>query len=169
MDVKYGYISGEDKFFFQLSLIDVFDRSIIDYHIGLSCKASDACNVLRNSIRKRNIYGGLRTPKIRTDNGPQFVSKEFEEFCNSNNIVHQRIPVKTPNMNAHIESFHSILKDECYSRNEWNNFKEAYETITEYMNYYNNRRRHGSIKYMAPNKFYEAIMRKNVNAKAFAA
>jgi len=37
------------------------------------------------------------------------------------------------------------------------------------MNYYNNRRRHGGIKYMAPNKFHEAIMRKNVNAKAFAA
>ncbi|SHJ19179.1 Integrase core domain-containing protein, partial [Lutispora thermophila DSM 19022] len=52
------------------------------------------------------------------DNGPQFVSKEFEEFCNSNNLIHQRIPVKTPNMNAHIESFHSILEDECYSRNE---------------------------------------------------
>jgi putative transposase len=47
--------------------------------------------------------------------------------------------------------------------------REVYETITEYMNYYNNRRRHGSIKYMVPNKFYEAIMRKNVKAKAFAA
>lgn len=72
-------------------------------------------------------------------------------------------------MNAHIELFHSILEDKYYSRNEWNSFKEAYETITEYMNCYNNRRSHGSIKYMAPNKFYEAIMRKNVKAKAFAA
>jgi putative transposase len=36
IDVKYGYIAGTDSFFFQLSLIDVFDRSIIDYHLGLS-------------------------------------------------------------------------------------------------------------------------------------
>lgn len=169
MDIKYGYINGEDKFFFQLSLIDVFDRSIIDYHIGLSCKASDACNVLRNSLRKRNIYCSSAVPKIRTDNGPQFIAKEFEEFCSSNGLIHQRIPVKTPNMNAHIESFHSILEDECYSRNEWSSFKEAYKAVAEYMYYYNSRRRHGSIKYMAPNRFYDAFMNKSVNAKAFAA
>ncbi|MPM43285.1 IS3 family transposase ISHahy4 [bioreactor metagenome] len=169
IDIKYGYINGEDKFFFQLSLIDVFDRSIIDYHIGLSCKASDACNVLRNSLRKRNICGNSILPKIRTDNGPQFIAKEFEEFCNSSGLIHQRIPVKTPNMNAHIESFHSILEDECYSRNEWSSFKEAYKAVAEYMNYYNNRRRHGSIKYMAPNRFYDAFMSNTVNAKAFAA
>lgn len=72
-------------------------------------------------------------------------------------------------MNAYIELFYSILEDECYSRNEWNSFREVYETITEYMNYYNNRRRHGNIKYMAPNKFHEAFMSKNINAKAFAA
>lgn len=36
IDVKYGYIAGADSFFFQLSLIDVFDRSIIDYHLGSS-------------------------------------------------------------------------------------------------------------------------------------
>lgn len=82
MDIKYGYLNKEDKFFFQLSLIDVFDRSIIDYHIGLSCKASDACNVLRNSLRKRNIYGNSALPKIRTNNGPQFIANKFEEFCN---------------------------------------------------------------------------------------
>lgn len=30
MDVKYGYIEGEERFFFVLSLIDVYDRSVID-------------------------------------------------------------------------------------------------------------------------------------------
>jgi putative transposase len=47
MDIKYGYIAGTDEFFFQLSVIDVFDRSIVDYHLGLSCTAKDACRVLK--------------------------------------------------------------------------------------------------------------------------
>lgn len=34
MDIKYGYVQGEDKFFYMLNLIDVFDRSIIGYHMG---------------------------------------------------------------------------------------------------------------------------------------
>ena len=53
MDMKYGYIQGIDEFFFQLSLIDVFDRCVIDYHLGLSCTASDACRVLKKSLQIR--------------------------------------------------------------------------------------------------------------------
>jgi len=36
MDIKYGYIAGTKQFFFQLSLIDVMDREVISYHLGLS-------------------------------------------------------------------------------------------------------------------------------------
>ncbi|WP_176444880.1 IS3 family transposase [Paenibacillus herberti] len=32
-DIKYGLIHGEQRFFFLLSIIDVFDRAIITYHI----------------------------------------------------------------------------------------------------------------------------------------
>lgn len=113
MDLKYGYINGTDQFFFQLSLIDVFDRTIIDYHMGLSCKALDACKVLKNAIRKRGLVSGMKMPLARTDNGPQFTAKIFSETCEKLNIEHERIPVKTPTMNAYIESFHAILEDEC--------------------------------------------------------
>ncbi len=95
MDVKYGYITGTDQFFFQLSLIDVFDRSIIDYHLGLSCKSKDAARVLKNSLSKRNLAKGMILPKIRTDNGPQFTSNLFEETVKELGVVHERIPVKT--------------------------------------------------------------------------
>nr|WGE05777.1 hypothetical protein P5640_07270 [Bacillus subtilis] len=43
-DIKYGYIEGEERFFFILSLIDVYDRSIIDYHIGLHCTDTTLAN-----------------------------------------------------------------------------------------------------------------------------
>lgn len=58
MDIKYGYIYGTDQFFFQLSIIDVFDRSIIDYYLGLSCNAQDACRVLKKEKMscKRNEH-----------------------------------------------------------------------------------------------------------------
>jgi putative transposase len=84
----------------------------------------------------------MKLPVIRTDNGPQFISKLFKETCNSWNIEHERIPVKTPNMNAYIESFHAILEDEYYKRNEFADFAEVYQIVSEYIDYYNNRRRH---------------------------
>jgi len=169
MDLKYGYIEGMSRFFFQLSLIDVFDRSVIDYHLGLSATAKDACAVLINSLNKRNLKPGMELPIIRTDNGPQFTAKIFEETCWKWKLTHERIPVKSPNMNAYIESFHSILEDECYSRNEFTSFTDAYRVISEYMDYYNNRRRHGSIGYMAPAKYYEAVMSNQITEKKMVA
>lgn len=169
MDLKYGYITGMDKFFFQLSLIDVYDRTIIDYHLGLSAKAKDACRVLTNALKKRGLKPGMNLPVIRTDNGPQFIAKIFALTCHEWQLEHERIPVKTPNMNAYIESFHSILEDECYGRNEFMSFTEAYKVISEYMNYYNNRRRHGSIGYAAPAKYYQAVMSKDLPIKKMIA
>ena len=154
MDVKYGYIAGTSRFFFQLSLIDVFDKQV-----------KDACAIPINSLRKRGLSPMGKLPVVRTDNGPQFTAKIFEETCYKWNIIHERIPVKTPSMNAYIESFHSILEDDCYSRNEFTSFPEAYEVISnymDYMDYYNNRRRHGSINNMAPGKFYQALINKQV-------
>lgn len=169
MDVKYGYITGTDSFFFQLSLIDVFDRTIIDYHLGLSCKSKDAVRILKNSLAKRDLGKGMALPKIRTDNGPQFTSSLFEEAVREPGVLHERIPVKTPNKNAHIESFHSILENECYSQNEFESFMEAYSIITDYMKYYNEHRRHGSINFMAPNRFYEAYIIVTTKIEPFSA
>jgi len=124
---------------------------------------------LKNSLAKRGLGKGMTLPKIRTDNGPQFISNQFEEAIEELGLIHERIPVKTPNMNAHIESFHSILEDECYSRNEFYSFMEADSIITDYMEYYNQRRRHGSINFMAPNRFYEAFMSNTAKIESFSA
>lgn len=148
MDIKYGYIAGTKQFFFQLSLIDVMDREVISYHLGLRCTAMDAVSVLRQAIEKRNldIERTTRLPIVRTDNGPQFIAKVFARACEQLGLEHQRIPVKTPNMNAHIESFHAVLEDECYSRHEFLSYQDAYCQVSEYMRYYNERRRHGSLR-----------------------
>jgi len=65
-------------------------------------------------------------PIIRTDNGPQFISYAFEQACAALKLEHERIPPKTPNKNAHIESFHSILENECLSKQEFMIYQEAY-------------------------------------------
>ena len=160
MDLKYGYIIGEKRFFFQLSVIDVFDRTVIDHHLGLSATAKDAAAVLESAIKKRGLSYGMKLPEVRTDNGPQFIANKFADVCQKWGIRHEKIPVKTPNMIAHIESFHSILEKECYRRHEFESFREAYYIISQYMEFYNNRRRHGSLKYKSPKKFYQAYMQK---------
>lgn len=165
-DIKYGYIIGENKFFFVLSIIDVFDRSIIDYHLGYRCTGTDAASLLRRSLIKRNLFNSEIKPVIRTDNGPQFISHVFEDNCNEIGVYHERIPNRTPNKNAHIESFHRILQDECIGVYEFESYKDAYAEISRFMKRYNNLRLHSSLKYMAPNEFYMLNVGKEIENMA---
>jgi len=153
-DIKYGYIAGEDRFFFIQSVLDVYDRSVIAYHIGLSCEAKDASRTVQQALFKRQLFGTEARPVLRSDNGPQFTSHHFSQACDAFGIEHERIPPRTPNMNAHIEEFHRILEDECLARYEFMSYAEAYQVVTEFIRFYNERRIHSSICDLAPQEFY---------------
>lgn len=169
MDIKYGYIPAQGTFFFQLSIIDVFDRSVKAYHLGLSCTAANACWTLKEALRTRGIGDAEGKLKVRTDNGPRFTAHIFEQLCEDRAIVHERIPVKTPNLNAYIESFHSILEAECYSQHEFGTFQEVYGVIADYMVYYNERPRHGSLRNKSPKAFRALLDAGRIVARPFAA
>jgi len=156
MDIKYGYAIGQERFFFILSIIDVFDRIIVGQYRGLVCEAKHAVQTLCNALQNR-VNPGEENPVIRTDNGPQFVSKLFGDMCECLDIIHERIPPRTPNMNAYIESFHSLLERDVFRKRDFMTFEEADEALDQYMDFYNNRKMHGSLKRMAPAVFSKWI------------
>lgn len=156
-DIKYVNIPGEQRFIMLLCIIDVADRTLIDYHIGLRCTGQDAALTLRIALLKRQLFKSDTKPVIRTDNGPQFISDYFEKTCHDLSIEHERIPVKTPNKNAHIESFNRLLQDNCLSYYEFETYLEAYEAIDDYIKRYNNTRLHSAIGYMPPMAFYRKL------------
>ena len=159
LDIKYGSIVGSRRFFFVACAIDVFDRSIVGYYRGPRCTAKDITGMLNEAIIRRQLQviddSNGHCIVIRTDNGPQFISNLFGEFCEKNNVFHERIPPRSPNYNAYIESFFSILERDLFRRYEFTYFEEAYYEIDEFMEFYNHRRYHGSLGRMSPVKFHE--------------
>ena len=114
------------------------------------------------ALYNRKIKNGVNGLTLRTDNGSQFISHKFEELCIKENIIHERIPVRSPNYNAHIESYHRYLQDECLTGKMFITFKEAENTIERYVNGYNTKRVHSAIDYRTPEEFYNL---KNCNFK----
>jgi len=175
MDIKYGYVAGTRRHFFVASIIDVFDRSIVGYYRGKSCKARDMVQTLHKAMLKRGVYSQDNQESnkarlvIRTDNGPQFDSKEFRAFCREAGIEHEQIPVKTPEKNAYIESFHSILECESFRRNCFSSFEEAFEEVDRFIQFYNNRRIHGSLKYLSPAEYLRLYREGIIQPKEIAA
>lgn len=164
-DIKYGWIGGEQRFFFLMCMLDVFDRSIIAYHIGLSCEARHLAQITQEALMKRRLFDKEHKPVIRSDNGPQFISHLFEETCEQFGIIHERIPPKTPNKNAHIESFHSIVEQECYQAHEFETYQQAYVIVAEFIGNYNRRRIHGSLYDLSPYEYIEAVKNGAVKPK----
>lgn len=166
-DIKYGWIAGERRFFFIMCILDVFDRAIISYHLGLTCEAKHLVQITQEALMKRQLFHKPKEEKpfIRSDNGPQFISHLFEDACDSFEMIHERIPPRTPNKNAHIESFHSILEAECYQRHEFETYPQTYEIVTQFIQDYNQKRIHGSIYDLSPYEYIDALKKNLLKPK----
>jgi putative transposase len=166
LDIKYGYVEGYGQFFYIADIIDVYDRSIVGYHIGTNCEAKHVNEAVIRALRSR-ILPGATKPIIRTDNGPQFVSKAFGELCEAEGITHERIPPKTPNMNAYIESFHVTLERDLLRKERFETFEEAFKAVQKYVEFYNNRRMHRSLGKRSPTSFMEWVKQSTSDLSKF--
>ena len=90
MDIKYGYVAGLERHFYMVSIIDVFDRQIVGYHVDKVCHTRHVVKALQKALLKRNVCGQSHPLVIRTDNGPQFKSKAFYEFCQQASLWRSR-------------------------------------------------------------------------------
>jgi putative transposase len=166
LDIKYGYVAGYDRFFYLADIIDVYDRGLVGYHVGSSCSAEQVCEAVKCSLQSRIAPGGNK-PIIRTDNGPQFISKAFGDLCVDEKIHHERIPPKSPNLNAYIESFHATLERDLLSKTSFETFEEAYQAIHEYIDFYNQRKMHGSLGKRSPANFMKWVQETDADLTKF--
>jgi len=157
MDIKYGYVAGLKRHFYMVSIIDVFDRQIVGYHVDKVCHTRHVLKAVQKALWKRNVQRQAHPPVIRTDNGPQFKSKAFYEFCQQMNLEHERIPNQLPDQNAYIEAFHSILERECLRWNCFETFEQAFAAVDRFIRFYNTERLHGSLKDLPPSEYLELV------------
>lgn len=169
IDIKYVWIDGEERFAYVCELIDVFDRNIVGYHIGLNCRAEEISIMVEESFRKRGLKKGEHSLSIRSDNGTQFTSYEFETKLIELGIKHERIPNASPNKNAHIESFHSIMEMTFVRKYYFRTYQELYEKLHEFILKYNYKRIHSGIGYMTPNEYYNLTQEGKIEKKPVAA
>lgn len=158
MDIKYGYVTGLRRHFYLASIIDVFDRNIVGHYKGKACSTQDIVQMVHKALLKRNVFGTEQQLVIRTDNGPQFCSNAFYLFSEEMGFEHERIPNRTPNKNAYIESFHSVLERDCFQRNSFETYQQAFDSVDRYIQFYNSRRLHGSLNDLSPIEYLQKYL-----------
>jgi len=144
IDVSYLNIMG--TFYYLCSILDGYSRYIIHWEIRETMKESDVEIILQ---RAREKFPDA-SPRIISDNGPQFIAKDFKEFVRISGMTHVRTSPYYPQSNGKIERWHRSLKSGCIRPNCPLSLEDAREVVENFVEHYNNIRLHSAIGYVTP-------------------
>jgi putative transposase len=144
VDISYLNISG--TFYYLCSLLDGASRSIVHFEIHESMTESQIQIILQ---RARELFPEAR-PRIISDNGPQFVARDFKEFIRISGMTHVRTSPYYPQSNGKLERWHKSLKSECIRPQTPLCLEDARRIVAGYVEHYNTVRLHSAIGYVTP-------------------
>ena len=107
------------------------------------------CDVEAILQRARERSPGER-PRIISDNGPQFVAKDFKEFIRVCGMTHVRTSPYYPQSNGKLERFHRTIKGDCLRPGAPLTLDDARRLTAGYVEHYNQVRLHSAIGYVTP-------------------
>lgn len=144
VDVSYLNICG--TFYFMMSVIDGYSRSVVHWEIREKMKEIDVEAILQ---RAKELHPDVK-PRIITDNGPQFISNDFKQFVRISGMTHVRTSPYYPQSNGKIERYHRTIKSECIRPKTPLSLDEARRVVTDFVRTYNHERLHSAIGYVTP-------------------
>ncbi|QDT02374.1 IS2 transposase TnpB [Rubripirellula lacrimiformis] len=144
MDVSYLNIGC--TFYFMCSVLDGCSRSIVHWEIREKMEEVDIEVILQ---RAREKFPDAK-PRIITDNGPQFISRDFKEFIRIAGMTHVKTSPYYPQSNGKIERYHRTIKGDCIREKHIETVEDARRIVAEYVKYYNEVRLHSAIGYVTP-------------------
>lgn len=144
IDISYLNIDG--TFYFLISLLDGYSRYLVHWELRESMKEFDTEITVQRALEK---YPGEH-PRIISDNGPQFISRDFKEFIRIVGLTHVRTSPHYPQSNGKKERWYGSLKRECLRPACPATVDEARRRMTSYVDHYNHVRLHSAIGYITP-------------------
>jgi transposase InsO family protein len=144
IDISYVNIHG--TFYYLTTILDGYSRFIVHWEIRRSMTEQDELVVLQRAKEK---FPG-ETPRIISDNGSQFLAKDFKEFIRICGMTHVRTSPYYPQSNGKLERFHGSIKGECLRPGTPISLEDALRIVGRYVEHYNQVRLHSAIGYVAP-------------------
>jgi transposase InsO family protein len=144
IDIAYINIAG--TFYYLCSVLDGCSRYIVHHEIREAMKEVDVETIVQ---RAREKFPGAK-PRIISDNGPQFIAREFKHFVRVCGMTHVRTSPYYPQSNGKIERWHKTLKQTTIRPNSPQNIDEARSLVANFVEHYNHARLHSAIGFITP-------------------
>jgi len=144
VDISYLNIKG--TFYYLCSVLDGCSRYIVHHEIRESMKEAQVELVLQRAKEKHPTA----RPRLITDNGPQFIARDFKEFVRVSGMDHVRTSPFYPQSNGKLERWHGSLKAEAVRPRTSLDVDDARQVVGEFVDTYNTRRLHSALGYITP-------------------
>jgi putative transposase len=144
IDVSYLNIAG--TFYFLCSILDGYSRFLVHWEIRDKMEEIDVETIIQ---RAREQFPAAH-PRIISDNGPQFIAKDFKEFIRIAGMTHVRTSPYYPQSNGKIERWHKTLKGDCIRVQVPLSLADARRIVVDFVTHYNETRLHSAIGYVTP-------------------
>jgi transposase InsO family protein len=144
--IDISYINIDGTFYFLTCLLDGCSRYIVHWDLSDTMKEQEIEVIVQRGLE---LYPGEK-PRIISDNGPQFIARDFKEFVRLVGITHVRTSPYYPQSNGKLERFHKTIKGDCIRPACPATLEEARRRIIDYIRHYNCVRLHSAIGYITP-------------------
>jgi transposase InsO family protein len=139
----FSYIRICGNYYYFISVMDGYSRKILSWGLFEQMGRLEAEIVL---MKAQELYPDAH-PRIITDNGSQFVSKDFRELVGLLEMEQTFTSPAHPQSNGKLERFHRTLKSEHVRRAAYLGREDAVERMKQWIRYYNGERLHSALYY----------------------
>lgn len=151
-EFKY-YVGTEVKKIYLSAILDLYDRRIVAYKIGISNNNKLVFDTFDEAVTSNPDAH----PLFHSDRGFQYTSKIFHKKLTDANMRQSMSRVGRCIDNGPMEGYWGILKSEMYYLKKFTSKQELEIAIENYIEYYNNRRFQLKLKCMTPMEFHVAF------------
>lgn len=159
MDVSYINLGG--TFYYLCAVLDGCSRFIVHWELREQMTEREVEIILQ---RARELFPEVR-PRIISDNGPQFVARDFKEFIRLCGMTHVRTSPYYPQSNGKIERWHQTLKVTAIRPQTPLSLDDARRIVAAFVEEYNERRLHSAVGYVTPRAKLEGREREIFQAR----
>jgi transposase InsO family protein len=131
------------------TLLDVYSR----FAFALPSESKNTIESIK-FLREAIKFVPFQMQTIQSDHGSEF-SRRFTERLLYQGLSHRHSRIRTPNDNGHLERFNRTIQEECINKIP-RNINRYRKEITEYLEYYNNKRPHMGLNMKTPKEMLQS-------------
>ncbi len=149
------FIRTREGWLYLAVVLDLYSRAVVGWAVSSDMRVRLTASALQMAVSRRRMSPGL---VHHSDRGVQYAAEDYQQLLKQHGMVPSMSRKGDCYDNAVVESFFHTLKTELVYHCKYRTREEARKSISEYIEvFYNRKRRHSSIGYMAPLEFENLV------------